>query len=137
MRTFLRRLRGAVVVGLTWSVLWIAIGLAIFGVISLADPGQIEPGEGLRTALPILGTVGFLSGLGFSALLSIIERRRSLEKLSLPRVALWGALGSAAIPLIMRGADGVWPETAVLGAICAAGTLAIARRHSTSTSVSA
>jgi|SRR5687768_7025533 len=135
MRTFLKRLRGAGVVGLTWSALWIAMGLVLFGAISIVDPGQIEPGEGLATALPILGTVGFLSGLGFSALLSIIERRRSLEKLSIPRVALWGALGSAAIPLLMGSEGGVWPETAVLGAICAAGTLAIARRHRAPSSV--
>ena len=128
MRTILRRLRGAVFVGVTWSVLWIAIGLVLFGVITIVDPGQVEPGEGLRTVLPILGTVGFLSGLGFSALLSIIERHRPLEKLSIARVALWGALGSGAIPLLMSGSGGVWPETAVLGAVCAAATLAIARK---------
>lgn len=136
MRTFVRRLRGAVTVGLTWSVLWIIVALVLFGVISIVAPGQIDPGEGPGVALPILGAVGFLSGLGFSALLSVIERRRSLERLSIPRAALWGALGSAAVPVLM-GTDGsMWPVTAGMGAIFAAGTLAIARGHKTSTPVS-
>jgi len=128
MRAFTRWLRGAVSIGLTWAGLWVLIGIVIFAVIRIVHPEDIGPGEGLGTALPILGLVGFLSGLGFAGLFSLGERRRTLRQLSLGRVALWGLLGSAAIPLFM-GTDGSmgW-VTGLLGATFAAGSVALARR---------
>ena len=96
MTRLVRWLRGAVAIGLTWGVAWVAIGVVLFVVISTVRPDDIGPGEGPGKALPILGLAGFLSGLGFAGLVSLAEQRTSLRKLSLPRVALWGS--SAAPP---------------------------------------
>src|SRR5687768_11985217 len=129
MTNIRRWLRGALGTGLIWAVLWIIIGVLMMTGIWLVDPEQIG-NDGPSWVLPILGTVGFLSGLGFASLLSLAERRHSLRELSLGRVALWGMLGSAAIPLLM-GTDGSmgW-LTGTLGAVFAAGSVAIARRGS-------
>ena len=128
MTRFTRWLRGALSVGVTWAGLWVIIGAGVMTIIYLVDPADIEPGEGPAKALPILAAVGLLSGIGFATLLSLGEGRRPLRELSIIRVALWGALGSAAIPFVM-GADGSmgW-LTGSLGAIFAAGSLALARR---------
>lgn len=97
-------------------------------VVRVFRPADIGPGEGLTRVLPILGLVGLLSGLGFAALFSLAERRRQLRDVPLPRVALWGLLGSAAIPLLM-GTDGSmgW-LTGALGATFATASVATARR---------
>jgi hypothetical protein len=128
MIKLLRRLRGALAIGVTWAVMWIAIGLVLFAVIRIVSPEDIEPGEGLDVALPILGLVGFLSGLGFAGLLSLIERRARLDELSLARVALWGLLGSAAIPWLIGGDGSNGWVTGPMGAIFATASVAIARR---------
>ena len=128
MSGLLRRLRGAVGIGITWGVLWVGVGFALSAVISAIHPGDIGPGEGLGVALPILGLVGFLSGLGFAAFLTIAERKTRLSELSLARVALWGLLGSAAIPLLM-GTDGSMGFlTGPMGSLFATVSLALARR---------
>jgi hypothetical protein len=128
MKRLVRWLRGALGIGVTWSVLWILIGIVLATALRVVRPQDFDPGEGMTTVLPLLGVVGLLSGLAFAGLLSVTERRRSLRELSLPRVALWGALGSAAIPWLM-GADGSmgW-LTGVLGATFASASVAIARR---------
>jgi hypothetical protein len=128
MASLVRWLRGALGIGVTWTVLWLVIGLLIYTVIRIVDPADIGPGEGLGTALPILGLVGFLSGLGFAALLSLAERRRTLHELPLWRVAFWGMLGSAAVPLLMGTDASMGGLTGALGATFAAASLAIARR---------
>jgi hypothetical protein len=125
---FVRWLRGALGIGLTWAVLWVVLGILLLALFLIFDPADIGPGEGPSRVLPILGLVGFLSGLGFAGLLFLAERRRTLRELSLGRVALWGLLGSAAIPLLM-GADGSmgW-LTGFLGATFATTSVAMARR---------
>lgn len=128
MKGLVRRLRGALGLGVAWSVVWIAMGVVVFAAISILRPQDIDPGEGLTTALPILAFVGFLAGLGFAILLSLTERRSTFGDLSLTRVALWGLLGAAAIPSLI-GADPTngW-TTGPMGAISALATLSIARR---------
>ena len=128
MTRLVRWLRGALAIGLTWGVAWVAIGVVLFVVIGAVRPDNIGPGEGPGKALPILGLAGFLSGLGFAGLVSLAERRTSLRELSLARVALWGLLGSAAVPWLM-GADGSmgW-VTGPMGAILATASVAVARR---------
>ena len=128
MTQFVRRLRGALGIGLAWGVLWAALGAALAIIIGVVDPDQIGPGEGPARVALILGLVGFLSGLGFAGLLALAERRSTLHDLSLGRVALWGLLGGVAIPLLM-GTDGSmgW-LTGPMGAILATASVAAARR---------
>lgn len=128
MKRLARWLRGALSVGLTWSVLWIAFGVVLMTVLWIVAPADIGPGEGPGKALPILGLVGLLSGVGFASLLSLAERRRALGELSLGRVALWGMLGSAAVPLLMGADASMGVLTGTLGALFAAGSVALARR---------
>ena len=66
MKELIRRLRGALGIGLTWAALWVVLGSVLMLVIGIVDPDQIDPGEGPAKALPILALVGFLSGLAFS-----------------------------------------------------------------------
>ena len=94
MRGWLRRVRGAIGMGLTWAFGWAVAGLLI-GVSSLVLPGL--PWDALfevfDAPLPALAVPGFFAGVFFSAVLGIAARRRRFSELSLPRFAAWGALG--------------------------------------------
>lgn len=128
MTRLVRALRGAAVIGIAWGFAWILVGAVIGLVIGVVSPEDIEPGEGPERALPILGLVGFLSGLGFAGLLALAERHSRVEELSLARVAVWGLLGSAAIPLLMGTDASMGWVTGPMGALFAAASVAIARR---------
>ena len=87
-----------------------------------------------------MGLYGLVSGVGFGVLLSVGERRRTILDISLSRVAVWGALGSATVPLLFGWlgafdlgttvADVIWAVfvTGLLGGIFARGAVVIARR---------
>ena len=124
----LRRLRGAAGIALTWGSLWAAIGVVLALAIGVLRPEEIDPGEGPGKVAAVLGLAGFLSGIGFAALLSVGEKRRTIRELSLRRVALWGALGGAAIPALIGAPVGEGWVTATLGGLVAAGSVAVARR---------
>ena len=128
MDSLLRKLRGMLGVGLTWSIGWVIVMLIIGSIIGVVDPDSIDPGEEPWRMAGIIGAAGFFSGAVFAAILSSAERRRSIRDLSLPRAALWGALGGAALPLLTTVNDAVLTTTAPLGAIFAVSTIAIARR---------
>jgi hypothetical protein len=127
MRKLLRRVRGAIGMGLTWGAAWSALGFVprwIFGI-----------GSDLPFPL-LLGGLGFIAGVTFSGLLVLIDRRRRFDQLSLPRVAAWGAAGGLLLSaLFVRGTSLGWGEVvaisttfAVACAACASGSLAVARR---------
>lgn len=139
MKKLLRRLRGMLGVGITWGTLWGLIGGVVGLTIALLRP---VPGLGEEILVWALGmgAYGVVSGMGFAALLSLGEGRKRLQELSLPKVALWGVLGSAAVPLLF-GALGFFDAgtslldvlgaiglTATLGGTFATGAVAIARR---------
>ena len=128
MNTWLRRLRGALSVGLTWALLWVILGILIMAGIWLVDPADIGPGEGPSKALPILALVGLLSGTGFAALLASTARRKTLGDLSPWRAGLLGLLGSAGIPWLMGADASMGVLTGALGALFASTSVAIARR---------
>ena len=128
MTDLVRRLRGALGIGVMWGVLWAAIGLALGFIVGIVRPDQIGPGEGPGRIAAVLGFVGFLSGLGFAGLVSLAERRRTIHELSLGRAALWGLLGSAAIPLLTGADPSVGLITGSLGALFATASVATARR---------
>ena len=134
----LRRLRGLTGVGLTWGALWGMIGGGIGFVLGWLDPFLWQISNPIIDWALGMGAYGFVSGVGFGTLLSLGEGSKRLRELSLRRVALWGILGSAAVPLLflpffeagttlvdILGAMGV---TAMLGGTFAPGAVAIARR---------
>ena len=127
MRTWLRRIRGAIGMGFTWAAVWFPAGFVPRWVL------------GVNTDLPLpllFGALGFIAGVTFSGLLVLTEGRRRFDQMSLPRFAGWGAAGGLLLSsLFVRGVSLGWSE--VLGihttfglasAACASGSLAVARR---------
>lgn len=148
MTTWLRRIRGAVGVGLTWAVAWAIVGLLI-GVASNLLPGLPWDFffDVFDAPLPALAIPGFVGGVFFSVVLGIVERRRTFAELSLPRFAAWGAVGGLLLSMlpaalvavglasVTHGGADLWQLTAVvagpltlLSAISASGSLLLARK---------
>jgi hypothetical protein len=127
MRTSLRRIRGAIGMGVTWAAAWFVAGSVprwVFGVNTDAP-------------LPLVfGLFGLMAGIVFSAVLALTEGRRSFDEMSLPRFAGWGAIGGLVLSAILAKAASLgWgdvlalaPILAVASAVSASGSLAMARR---------
>jgi hypothetical protein len=88
----------------------------------------------------LFAPLGFFSGIIFSGILVLVEGGRGLDRMSLSRFAGWGAVsgllltGIFVVGAALRGAA-LWgefllfgPGLAIAGAVCAAGSLALARR---------
>jgi len=150
VQKWLRRIRGAVGMGLTWAVGWGLFGLLI-GVTSLLFPGIPGWDTFFRifdAPLPALGMVGFVAGALFSVVLGVVGHDRNFHELSLRRFTAWGAVGGFLLSLVPAAfvvlglgtfnpnvVPTVWHLTGIiavpltlLGAASAAGTLLIARR---------
>ena len=149
MRQWLRHLRGALGMGVTWALAWAAGGLAI-GAASVLLP-WLPWDRFFRVfdaPLPALAIPGFIGGTLFSTVLGIAGRGRSIDEISVGRVAAWGAVGGLLLSLvpaalvlvglatITAGGAGVWgltlmiaPPLIALGAASASGTLLLARRR--------
>jgi hypothetical protein len=127
MRTWLRRIRGAIGMGLTWGAAWSGAGF----ILAVATRFRADAPFPL-----VFGVLGFIAGVIFSALLALIEGGRRLDQMSLPRFAGWGALGGLLLSAFFaRAASLAWgdvlavaPTFALASAICASGSLAMARR---------
>lgn len=147
MQKWLKRIRGAIGMGLTWAAAWAVFGVMI-GAVSLITPSL--PWDSFfdifDAPLPTLAIPGFVGGVLFSIVLGIAGRRRKFDELSLARFAAWGAVGGLLLALfpdflVALGLATVGPEamplgklTAVisvpliaLGAASAAGSLMLAR----------
>ena len=127
MRNWLRRIRGAIGMGFTWGAVWSVVGMV---------PRWVF---GFNTDAPfplIFGVLGFVAGVTFSGVLMLTEGRRSFDQMSLPRFAAWGAVGGLLLSSIFAVAASLsWgdvlavaPTFALASAICASGSLALARR---------
>jgi len=127
MGKWVRRIRGAIGMGFTWAVAWSLVGLV---------PRWLF---GFNTDAPfpiIFGVLGFIAGVIFSGLLMLTEGRRGFDELSLPRFAAWGAVGGVLLSAIFTRAASlgfgdvlaIVPTFAAASAICASGSLALARR---------
>ena len=136
MKRWLRRIRGAVGMGLTWAVGWALVGVLIGLGMNLGLP----MGWFVRVfdaPLPALAVPGFVCGASFSVVLGIAGRRRRFDELSLPRFTAWGALSGLSLSLVPVLAIGAAANAAalsvvagtltLLSAFSAAGTLTLAR----------
>lgn len=131
MKGWLRRMRGALGIAVSWAVAWFGVG-ALVGVVFF--------GGGLDLATffngLLFGVAGFIGGGSFGGLLFLAEGRRTFDQMSLPRFALWGALGGLIMSELFLGMGRPFTMTlglvdvvvALMGAASAAGSLAIARR---------
>lgn len=141
MQRWLRRIRGALGMGLTWGLAGFVVGMGI-ELIHNIWPNPLGAAVDIWPAA--LAYPGFFGGVAFATVLGIAGRRRTFDELSLPRVATWGALGGLFVALIpaAMAATGLatfnvplWQITAALlgpftvgGAIAASGSLVLARR---------
>lgn len=97
----LRRIRGALGMGLLWGVTWGLGGLAI-GISSVLTP--FLPWDAFfrvfDAPLPALAMPGFIAGLLFSGVLRVAAKRRPLAELSTRQFALWGAIGGLLVAML-------------------------------------
>ena len=131
MKKWGRRIRGAIGMGLTWAAAWFGAGILLARV-----PGFYSD---LPFAL-VFAPLGLLTGIIFSGILVGIEGRRGFDRTSLSRFAGWGAAsglllsGIFVVGAALRGRTVLGellmfgPPLAIASAVCAAGSLAIARR---------
>lgn len=133
MRKWLRRVRGAVVMGLTWALVWAPVAVLV-GLV-------VDPDGSMDEMWVAIGAYpGFLGGVVFATVLGIAGRHRRFDDLSLPRFAGWGAVAgmlAGTVPFFL-GSSNVRPiwllpvvvigSMTVLSAASAAGSLALARR---------
>lgn len=98
LRTWMERLRGLAGLGTIGGAAGGIIG-ALWGLTAPLAGWMSDP---LLESVVMIGALGLVSGaacaLGFGGLLVALESERSLERLSLPRMALLGALVGAALP---------------------------------------
>jgi hypothetical protein len=125
-----RRMGGAIGMGVTWAAAWGVAGMV---------PRWLF---GFNTDVPfplVFGVLGFLAGVTFSALLALFEGRRWLGQMTHWRFAGWGALSGLLLSALFTriaslGAADVLlvaPAFVVAGAVCASGSLALAKRAET------
>lgn len=131
MQPWLRRLRGAIGFGLTWTAAWSGAGLLLARV------------PGFHSDLPfalLFAPLGFVTGVMFSGILVAVGRLRKFDRVSRLRVAGSGAVsglllsGIIVVAAALRG-ESVWEEFLLFGpalalssAVSAVGSLALARR---------
>jgi hypothetical protein len=134
MKKWLRRIRGAIKMGLTWGFVWFAAGMVLLLIVG-PDAADVPFPLGF-------GFLGFLAGITFSAVLVSLEGRRRFDQMSLPRFAGWGAVGGmlfsvAFVFVVAAFAEGaefiqnlvfLGPLFAAAGAGSASGMLILARK---------
>ena len=125
MKKWMRRIRGAVGMGLTWAAAWFGVG-ALIGLVGL--------GVGVVAVAISWAQIGFVGGIIFSTLLGISLGRGRFDEMSLPVFAgIGGTVGGLVAVVLSLSMAGPVTLTLVgvlflLGAGSAAGSLALARR---------
>jgi hypothetical protein len=147
MNGLLRRLRGLIGTGVTWSIPWGLLNGLFSGALTylyypLPEPSRLSVAIQAAITNGIAGAIaGFATGTVFSLVLMVAERRGTISSLRMGRFAAWGATagGLAAITLVGLFGPGSWAGASLLtagitvgvsagmGAVCATGSLAIAR----------
>ncbi|MEX2154706.1 MAG: hypothetical protein WD825_15295 [Gemmatimonadaceae bacterium] len=125
MQTWLKRIRGAVGMGLIWAVAWAIVGGGVM-------EAFVDPNGAILDMWPqTLGIAGFLGGAAFSIVFGVAARRRNFEELSLARFGVLGAVAGVVVGafLMTTGAPAmIIAPAALLCAGSASGSLALARR---------
>ena len=129
MAGLLRRLRAALGMGLAWGVAWFLGGMALLLVVG-PDAADVPFPLGF-------GMFGFFAGTLFSGVVSLVERNRAFDDMSIPRFAGWGALGGLLLSVAFVAVvaltgevlplEVLAPVFATAGAVSAAGSLGLAR----------
>ena len=133
MKKWLRRIRGALGMGLIWAAGWAPVGVLI-GMI-------VDPDGSMDEMWVAVGAyAGFLGGVVFSAVLGMAAGRRRFDELSLSRVGAWGAVAGllvGALPFAVGESTTELPlwllavvvigSITLLSGVSAAGSLALAR----------
>lgn len=131
MKKWWRRIRAAIGMGLTWG----AVGF-VAGILLARVPGFYSD---LPFAL-VFAPLGFVAGIVFSGILVVVGGRRGFDRMSIPRFAGFGAVSGLLLSGIVVGGAALrgeawWAELLLFGpalatgsAVCAAGSLALARR---------
>ena len=137
MKRWLKRIRGALGLGLLWAAAWSGVG-AILAVVTIVLGSGAAVDIGVFAGL--LAVPGFVGGAIFSTVLGIAEGRRRFDEMSLPRFAGWGAVGGLLLAVLLwftGGSVGSFPTlgqvilasvVTLMGAGSAAGSLALARK---------
>ncbi len=137
MKKWLRHIRNAVTMGITWAAGWTLIcmlGVVVFYTLFPSAPDIFD------IWILVFAYPGFLAGVSFSVVLRIAEGRRRLDELSLPRLAAFGTvvglplgvllftLGAqgARIPLWLLGVT-IVGSTALLSVVSAVGSALLFR----------
>jgi hypothetical protein len=90
---------------------------------------------GMASAFLPNAICGFVLGGTFAGILSFTERKRTLADLSIPRVGLWGAIGTMLLAPGMTAGMVEYAYAVFLGAGFAAGSVALAKRGTDRTAI--
>ena len=140
MKAWLRRIRGALGMGIAWGAAGGLIGMAI----ELLNGIWPNPLGAMIDVWPVaLGLPAFLAGITSSTVLGVIARSRSFDELSLSTFAVLGGIGGLIVGLLpavlttlglVPVGFNLWPVVpatvvpfTLVGAIVGPGTLALAR----------
>ena len=133
----LRKLRAVAIIALAWALIWLLVGV-VLAILDFFGPHGDFGGTPFWFYPVVWTTWGAISGGLFALVLSFTESARTVSSVSLGRISAWGALGCITLPVIWVSfaGDVVWQAkivilafSAVLGAVCAAGTIAAVRRE--------
>ncbi len=137
MKKWLKRIRGALGMGLIWAAAWFGAGMIFLS--GLLVFGTPPLGTGLAALVAnsvLLAVAGLIGGTAFSVVLGIAEGRRRFDEMSLLRFAGWGAVGGLSYVGALFGIWGgpftlegvlVTGVVMLMAAGSAAGSLALAR----------
>jgi hypothetical protein len=121
MKTWPKRIRGAVLLGLAWAVAWAPLAVLIGLLI-------VDPDNSMDEMWFVIGAYpGFLCGVLFYAALAIAERGRRLGAVSLARAGALGAVSGALVgvlPFVLGDSETVMPAWMFAAIVIAVFTLA-------------
>jgi hypothetical protein len=89
MKKWLRHIRGAIGMGLTWAVGWILVGMLGVVVFYALFPSVPDVHE---VRIPVFAYPGFFGGVIFSVVLRVAVGSRRFDEFSLTRIAAWGTV---------------------------------------------